>query len=121
MTRPSSPLTRAIPTAALLPRSPHAPACSFPSPTAALLGPLPPTAPLHLALNHLLLTDDAARFISVASPYERVLVITGHADELRTELEEEDEDWLRLNGGKYGVLDRLKRVEMRWAHYLCSC
>ena len=60
MTRPSSPPARAIPTAALLPRSPHAPACSFPSPTAALLGPLPPTAPLHLALNHLLLTDDAA-------------------------------------------------------------
>lgn len=68
-----------------------------------------------MALNYLLVTDSEAALEGSSKVFETVLIVTGHADELRTEIEEEDEDWLRLNGGKYGMLDRLRRIDMRSA------
>ena len=49
----------AIPISALLaPQRPHsAPRSFLPSPSAAILGPLPPTTPLHLVLNYIALSD----------------------------------------------------------------
>lgn len=41
----------------LAPQYPAGPLESLPTPSAAVLGPLPPTTPLHLALNWLALTD----------------------------------------------------------------
>jgi hypothetical protein len=41
----------------LAPQRPAGPHESLPTPSAAVLGPLPPTTPLHLALNWLALTD----------------------------------------------------------------
>jgi hypothetical protein len=45
---------------------------------------------------------------------DRVLVITGPKEEYVGTVEEEDEDWIRERGGDYDVLDRLKRVDMRY-------
>lgn len=107
-----------------------------------MLGPLPPTTPLHLALNWIALSDlpeyteegsagqdhNGQGMVRVSSAdgggperptrttrrqEGRVLVITGSKDEYHRNLEEDDEDWMRLHGAEYGVLASLKRVDMR--------
>lgn len=110
----------AIPIASLLaPQPSPRPAQPLPSPSAAVLGPLPPTTPLHLALNFIALSDlpeyDYGQDTSERTTPrpESVLIITGPQGEFRDALEEEDEDWMRDHGGNYGVLHRLKRVQMR--------
>jgi hypothetical protein len=134
-----------LPISALLPpsREPHsAPHHPLPSPSAAILGPLPPTTPLHLALNWLALSalpeyESAVRLDNEAGPSrhqagpageaateggqserrkrrpERVLIITGRKDEFYQALQDDDEDWMRDHGSDYTVLDRLKRVDVR--------
>lgn len=140
-----SPSPTYLPISALLPpsREPHsAPHRPLPSPSAAILGPLPPTTPLSLALNWLALSDlpeyestvrldnDAGPSRHQAGPVgvaateggkserrkrrpERVLIVTGRKDEFYQVLQDDDEDWMRDHGSDYTVLDRLKRVDIR--------
>jgi hypothetical protein len=108
----------------LLPPQAESPQDLLPTPLA-LLGPLPPTTPIHLALNHLYLAS-LPEFESRLSPAHthsepvkknrkhRVLVITGPKEEYAGTVEEDDEDWIRERGGDYDVLDRLKRVDIRY-------
>lgn len=133
-------MTAYLPVSALLAPQDDAPKTLLPSPSAAVLGPLPPTTPLHLALNWIALSDlpeydsdlsapqeeamsSAARRVSSAAATHsrrrrrakegRVLVITGSKDEYHRSVEEDDEDWLRRYGGSYDVLASLERVDMR--------
>lgn len=129
-----------IPLSALLaPQSHSAPTQLLPSPSAAILGPLPPTTPFHLALNWLALTDlpeyesalsalhrtdirgsaedtgdEAAERRRVGKKSERVLIVTGKKDDMYQALQEEDEDWMRDHGSDYEVVHRLKRVDIRY-------
>lgn len=114
----------AIPLGALLPPCPAQPAATIPSPSFALLGPLPPTTPIHLALNYIALTDlpEYAPYKGSEDPdkargeprsQERVMIVTGKKTDWTEEILEEDEDWLRDHGGEYGVLHKLKRVDIR--------
>lgn len=129
-----------LPLSALLAPQDGSPAALLPSPSAAVLGPLPPTTPLHLALNWIALSDlpeydpnlsrsdkeapaGAGEPKVAAGPSRsrrgrkgkegRVLVITGSKDEYHRSVEEEDEDWIRQYGGSYDALAALKRVDMR--------
>ena len=122
MTRPAQARPIPIPISALLPPStsstPLEPSQSLPSPSAAILGPLPPTSALHLALNWIALSDlpeydtktDEGGSSRIRS---RALIITGPRANFADPIEEDDEDWLRDYGGCYGVLDRLNRVNTR--------
>lgn len=114
----------AIPLAALLPPCAAQPASLLPSPSFALIGPLPPTTPIHLALNYLALTNlpEYEHLTKVAEDsseaerkigWDRVMIITGRKTDWTEEILEEDEDWLRIHGGEYGVLHKLKRVDIR--------
>ena len=123
-----------IPLSALLPPSPASPLLTLSSPSNAILGPLPPTTPLHLALNYISLTDlpgythwsdqttpqdDSYVYpdkvpAPVAAPGERVTVITGPRSEWQVDLEEEDEDWMREHGGGQSLITTLKRVDTRY-------
>jgi hypothetical protein len=100
----------------------------LPSPSAAVLGPLPPTTPLHLALNWLYLHSlpeyshyPESGEAETGGRSERrtgqedggVLVVTGSKDGFYNSLEEEDEDWIRDHGGDYDVLSSLKKVHIR--------
>jgi hypothetical protein len=116
-TNPSTPL--ALPLSALLPPQATAPNDILPTPLA-LLGPLPPTTPIHLALNYLYLSsipefDSAttARPQRTVRNREKVLIITGPKEDYANTVEEEDEDHIRNKGGDYEILDRLKRVDIR--------
>jgi hypothetical protein len=122
MTHPiPSPL--ALPISALLPSQSNAPNETLPIPLS-LLGPLPPTTPIHLALNHLYLSS-LPEFESVVAPLQgtsrrnrdRVLVITGLKEDFASSIDVDDEDYIRETGGDYGILDRLRRVDIR---YLCT-
>ena len=118
MTRPLRPLPLPIPISALLsPSTSATPSDPVPSPTAAVLGPLPPTSPLHLALHWLALSDlpayDDATTRGPSETSARAVMITGPKAGFAGAIEEEDEAWLRDHGGDYGVLHRLKRVDVR--------
>ena len=105
-----------IPISALLPPPktalPDSATAPLPSP-AVILGPLPSTSPLHLALNYLSLADIPDFASAGPSSHERALIITGSKKVWQQALEEEDEDWTRDHGGDYGVLHRLKRIDVR--------
>jgi hypothetical protein len=111
----------AIPLSALFPPSPHAPSAVVPSPSFALLGPLPPTSPLHLALNYIASSelpeytpagsDGTSR--TAAPRRERALIVTGPRATWTEELMDDDEDYMREHGSEFGTLSRLKRVDTR--------
>jgi hypothetical protein len=44
---------------------------------------------------------------------ERVLIITGSRERWHRGIESDDEDWIRVHGGDYGVLDKLRRIDIR--------
>jgi len=44
---------------------------------------------------------------------DRVLVITGSREEFASSIDVDDEDYIRERGGDYGILDRLRRVDIR--------
>ncbi|ODN82162.1 hypothetical protein L202_02456 [Cryptococcus amylolentus CBS 6039] len=124
----------ALPLFALLPPSPSAPGPSHPLPSPAyIIGPLPPTTPLHLALNHLAFEDSQARAPSPPAPSRkgkekataslpsepivapsRVLILTGTKGDFQDCIERENERWIRDYGGIFDVMHRLKRVDMRY-------
>jgi hypothetical protein len=118
MTHPIIP-SLALPISALLPPQTTAPNDILPIPLS-LLGPLPPTTPIHLALNHLYLSS-LPEFESGAAPLhgtsrrnrDRVLVITGPREDFAGSIDVDDEDYIRERGGDYGILDRLRRVDIR--------
>jgi hypothetical protein len=122
MTHPILP-PLALPISALLPPQSTSPNDILPIPLS-LLGPLPPTTPIHLALNHLYLSS-LPEFESVVVPLQgtsrrnrdRVLVITGPKEDFASSIDVDDEDYIRERGGAYGILDRLRRVDIR---YLCT-
>lgn len=77
---------------------------------------------MHLALNHLYLSslptfgsreNDAG---PSKSTRDRVLVITGPRDEFANSVEVDDEDYIRERGGDYTILDRLRKVDIRFVH-----
>jgi hypothetical protein len=110
-----------IPLSALFPPSPTSPHAVIPSPACALLGPLPPTSPLHLALHYIALSDlpeyarDLPGHAQTASPSRRetALIVTGPRGPWTQDLMEEDEDYIREHGSEYSMLDRLKRIDTR--------
>ena len=110
----------ALPISALLPPQTTAPNNILPIPLS-LLGPLPPTTPIHLALNHLFLSS-LPEFESVTASLQktsrrrnrdRVLIITGPKEDFGSSIDVDDEDYIRERGGDYGILDRLRRVDIR--------
>jgi hypothetical protein len=109
----------ALPISALLARQPTAPNNILPIPFS-LLGPLPPTTPIHLALNHLYLSS-LPEFESGPVPLhgtsrrnrDRVLIVTGPREDFAGSIDVDDEDYIRERGGDYGILDRLRRVDIR--------
>jgi hypothetical protein len=120
MTHNTPPRIIRIPKTSLLPRSDSTFPFEddfIPSPSTALLGPLPPTSVFHLALNYLSISDANQEDIPSGSSVKkaRVMVITGPRAQMHDWLEEEDEAWMRTHSGHYGVLDKLKRIDMRYA------
>lgn len=122
MTNTAQPAPLALPVSALLAPQSAAPHDILPTPLA-LLGPLPPTTPIHLALNYLYLcsllefgADDNEESRRNIRHRDKVLIITGPKEDYANAIEEEDEDHLRDRGGDYEILDRLKRVDIR---YVC--
>jgi hypothetical protein len=121
MTHPIIP-PLALPISALLPSQSNSPNETLPIPLS-LLGPLPPTTPIHLALNHLYLSAlpefESGPVIQGTSRRnrDRVLVITGPKEDFASSIDVDDEDYIRETGGDYGILDRLRRVDIR---YLCT-
>ncbi len=118
MTRPPRPSPLPILISALLPPTSLAgPSEPLPSPSAAVLGPLPPTSALHFALNWVALSDlpeyEASTEDVNRRSLARALIVTGPKAGFADAIEEDDEDWLREHGGDYGVLHRLKRVDIR--------
>lgn len=111
----------AMPLSALFPPSPTSPPALLPSPSFALLGPLPPTSPLHLALNYIALSelpeyaqDNLTRLANTAPPRkERALIVTGPRAEWTEQLMDDDEDYVRTHGGEYSMLERLERIDTR--------
>ena len=126
----------ACPISSLLPPSEgssfYTPLDALPFPAAAIIGPLPATAPLHLGLDYLSLSDTpeyhphrgnqadnpgengggSASANACPSRLQRVLLVTGDQGWME-DIEEEDEDWLRDRSGKYGVVGKLKRIDTR--------
>ena len=45
-----------------------------------------------------------------------MLIVTGPKEELASSIDVDDEDYTRERGGDYGVLDRLRRVDIRYIH-----
>lgn len=99
-----------------------------------ILGPLPPTSPLHLALHYLDLADDATRECASGARHDnegqnitedehdgkgalntptRVLLVTGPKAAFQDAIESEDERWFREHGGWMSVIQKLKRIDMR--------
>jgi hypothetical protein len=118
MTHPIIP-PLALPISALLPPQTTAPNDILPIPLS-LLGPLPPTTPIHLALNHLYLSSlpefdfgNAPQGPSRRRNRDRVLIITGPREDFAGSIDVDDEDYVRERGGDYGILDRLRRVDIR--------
>lgn len=119
MTHQARPQPIPIPISALLPPSRESgPSKPLPFPSAAVQGPLPPTSAIHLALNWLAVSDlpeytavDAEQ--SFSKHLATALIITGSKAGFADSIEEDDEDWLRYHAGDYGVLYRLKRVDIR--------
>lgn len=116
------PAPLALPVSALLAPQSAPPHDILPIPLA-LLGPLPPTTPIHLALNYLYLcslpefgADDNEGSQRNTRHRDKVLIITGPKEDYANAIEEEDEDYMRDRGGEYEILDRLKRVDIR---YVC--
>ena len=110
----------ALPISALLPPQTTPPNDILPIPLS-LLGPLPPTTPIHLALNHLYLSS-LPEFEAGPKPLQgptrrrnrdSVLIITGSREEFASSIDVDDEDYTRERGGDYGILDRLRRVDIR--------
>ncbi|OWZ60205.1 hypothetical protein C356_00216 [Cryptococcus neoformans c45] len=126
-----------LPLSSILPPSSSNPGPShtFPVPNY-ILGPLPPTSPLHLALHYLDLADDAARENCASSARHgsdgqnmiedehdgkgalntptRVLLVTGPKSAFQDAIECEDEGWFREHGGRMSVVQKLKRIDMRF-------
>lgn len=119
MTKTRRPLPIPLATSSLLPPCDISPPEVLPT-SLALLGPLPPTTPFHLALNYLYLSDlpdfesPSTGSGGVSKGKERVLILTVPEEEFVAGVEEDDEDYLRDRGGDYTILDRLKRVDIRY-------
>jgi hypothetical protein len=118
MTHPTIP-PLALPISALLPSQSTAPNDILPIPLS-LLGPLPPTTPIHLALNHLYLSSlpgfesgTVHQGPSRRRNRDRILIITGPKEEFGSSIDVDDEDYIRERGGDYGILDCLRRVDIR--------
>ncbi|BEI80044.1 hypothetical protein CcaverHIS002_0105730 [Cutaneotrichosporon cavernicola] len=86
---------------------------------AAVLGPLPPSAPLSVANAFLDLTDLALfetpplpPHPGLAEPKPHVLVLTGSRADLHLALEEQDAAFLRSHS--YALFDRLRRTDIRY-------
>ena len=122
----SAPL--ALPISSLLPPSTNAnsvdPLEPLPFPYASLLGPLPPTSPLHLALSYLGLADlpeyrpsvfgDANATLDDAIPRAAARsIIINCSSTWSGDMEEDDEGWLRDHGAEYGIMEQLSRVDIR--------
>nr|ODN97671.1 hypothetical protein L204_03094 [Cryptococcus depauperatus CBS 7855] len=89
-----------------------------------ILGPLPPTAPLHLALDYIAsqdrwqssygldrsalrptaVTTDSNRLGAETVKTTKALVITGNKRQYQYSIEHEDEDWMRSHGGSFALL-----------------
>jgi hypothetical protein len=115
----SIPSPLSLPISALLPPQTTAPSEILPIPLS-LLGPLPPTTPIHLALNHLYLSSlpefdfgNAPQGPSRRRNRDRVLIVTGPREDFGSSIDVDDEDYIRERGGDYGILDRLRRVDIR--------
>ncbi|WVW83887.1 hypothetical protein I302_105909 [Kwoniella bestiolae CBS 10118] len=144
------PLPKPIPIPSLLPSSfsssstslqnKAGPSQSLPSPSY-ILGPLPPTSPLHIALNYLKEADERPYTPGIPPPNEqdrkgkgkanttpsidekpalrdlrsreRVLIVTGSKWNYVDALQEEDEDVFRNVSGSWEGLKRLRRVDIR--------
>jgi hypothetical protein len=128
MTNTARPTSIPLPISALLApqHESDSPNEALPTPLA-LLGPLPPTSPIHLALDHLYLSSIPAFTTSdeeVAGPSrrsierDRVLIITSPKEEFGNSIEVDDEDYIRDRGGDYEVLGRLRRVDLRYVPFL---
>lgn len=125
-----------LPLSSILPPSSSNPGPSHTLPVPNyILGPLPPTSPLHLALHYLDLADDAARENCASSARHgsdgqnmigdehdgkgalntptRVLLVTGPKSAFQDAIESEDEGWFREHGGRMSVVQKLKRIDMR--------
>jgi hypothetical protein len=122
-----------IPLAAIATPSLEAPGSAATLGSAAILGPVTPTAPLRLADACLGIADlpaftsDSERHHDGSGPragsepgstplYQRrrrALIVTGPRAAWHTALEDEDDPWLR-NSSDYVVRDRLQRVDMRY-------
>ncbi|KLT43041.1 hypothetical protein CC85DRAFT_71056 [Cutaneotrichosporon oleaginosum] len=103
-----------------------APSTPLPKHTA-ILGPLPPSAPLSAADAFLALADipafEASEHTSTAistyaalyalQPRPHALVLTGPREQLHLALEEQDPPFLRSHS--YDLLDRLRRTDVRYA------
>lgn len=119
MTHPIAP-PLALPISALLPPQTTSPNDILPIPLS-LLGPLPPTTPIHLALNHLYLSSlpefeagpESLQDTSRRNNRDRVLIITGSREEFASSIDVDEEDYIRERGGDYGIIDRLRRVDIR--------
>lgn len=130
------PLSSIIPPSGPNPGPPH----TLPVPSY-ILGPLPPTSPLHLALRYLDLADDATREDCASNARHgsnsqgsnsqnmtrgehdgkgalntptRVLLVTGPKAAFQDAIESEDERWFREHGGWMSVIQKLKRIDMRF-------
>ncbi|WVN88264.1 uncharacterized protein L203_103465 [Cryptococcus depauperatus CBS 7841] len=99
-----------------------------------ILGPLPPTAPLHLALDYIAsqdrwqssygldrsalrptaVTTDSNRLGAETVKTTKALVITGNKRQYQYSIEHEDEDWMRSHGGSFAVIQKLKKIDMRY-------
>lgn len=108
------PLPIPLPLSSLLAHQQGSPTDALSS-SLAILGPLPPTTPIHLALNYLYLSDlpDFGSG-SLPSAPRRTLIITTSKADYYAAVREDDEDHTRDRGGDYTVLERLRRVDVRY-------
>ncbi|KAE8537814.1 hypothetical protein D1P53_005870 [Cryptococcus gattii VGV] len=130
MTSIHLPLSSILPPSSSNPGPPH----TLPVPNY-ILGPLPSTSPLHLALHYLDLADDSTRECASGARHDndgqnmtedehdgkgalntptRVLLVTGPKAAFQDAIESEDEGWFREHGGWMSVIQKLKRIDMRF-------
>jgi hypothetical protein len=124
MTFPAETRSHRIPISSILsPQKDASPRYILPS-SAAILGPLPPSSPIHLALQYIASHDAESGEVHAVPSAEKTttLMITGPRSNVHDSLGDEDEEWLREHGGDYGVLNRANRINIKWAtSWCCLC